>query len=320
MRFLKFLITVIVVAFAAVFVFAGPASAQGVPSAASLTSGYAAAIASDVAASVYDPSLHKEIWVTGDVTQVGSTSTVGYFGYPHNALVEETPGSSAFTTETFNTEQYGTDYWAGVPDTSHFYQFVPTWTDGTYFWPALVIDEGATLHVIGERIQGVDPFTVVGTYDAQLNASTLAFESVTAVPSQSGDNWSGYAPASGGYWLTSQQGEVAWVPTGDLDVSADWVLYPGAAPSAGGSWPVANGSTWNLFTAVYGGAYAEEYTSTAMTGPWAGPSNILALIVPQTDGGIVAHPDLPAPAGKVLISYDVNNSTTYDPQFAYVSK
>lgn len=320
MRFLKFLITVIAVAFAAVFVFAGPASAQTAPSAASLTSGYAAAITSDVAASVYDPSLHKEIWVTGDVTSVTGTSTVGYYGYPHGAILEEKPGSAVFAVQTFNAEQYGSDYWGGTPDTSHYYQFVPNWTDGTYFWAAFAIDTGAVLHVIGERISGVDPFTVVGTYDAQINASTLAFESVTAVPSQSGDNWSGYAPASGGDWLTSQQGEAAFVPAGDLDTSADWMLYPGAVPAGDGSWPVADGSAWNLFTAVYGGAYAEEYTSMAMTGPWTGPSDVLALSVPQTDGGILAHPDLPAPAGDILISYDVNNSMTYDPQFAYVPK
>jgi hypothetical protein len=44
----------------------------------------------------------------------------------------------------------------------------------------------------------------------------------------------------------------------------------------------------------------------------------LTLPQPQTDGGIIAHQDLPAPSGEILISWDVNSPTTYDPEFAYV--
>lgn len=285
------------------------------PSAASLDAGFAAAIQSDVASSTYDPYTGKELWVTGDVTRVDGTPVTGYYGYPHGAFVISSPGSSSFTALP---GAYGTDYWDGSANPSHYYQQVPNWADGTYFWAAFPVISGDTLNVIGERIRGVSPFTVLGSYDARFNAATLAYEGIIAVPGTSGDAWSGIAKVSGGWWLTSQRGDVAFVPSGDIGAPAGWVLHPGGVPVTAGSWPVKENGHYQLFCAAYGGTDAEEYTSSSMTGPWTGPSGILTLPQPQTDGGIIAHRDLPAPPGEILISWDVDNSATYDPEFAYV--
>lgn len=286
-----------------------------IPSAASLDSGFAAVIQADVASSTYDSHIGKELWVTGDVTHVDGTSVVGYYGYPHGAFVTSSPGSASFTVLP---GAYGTDYWDGSPNPAHYYQQVPNWSDGTYFWASFPVISGNTLNVIGERVQGVSTFNVLGAYDAQFNATTLAYEGIIAVPGTSGDAWSGIAQVSGGWWLTSQQGDVAFVPSDDIGVPAEWVLYPGSVPVTAGSWPVEENGQYQLFCAVYGGADAEEYASSSMTGSWAGPSDILMLPQPQTDGGIIVHQDLPAPSGEILISWDVNSSTTYDPEFAYV--
>lgn len=289
------------------------------PSVSALDSGYAAAIHADVAASVYDPKLGKEIWVTGDVTQVEGTSTVGAYGYPHGAILEEDPGSTSFTPQTFNTEKYGTDYWGGnTVNASHYYQFAPNFSDGTYFWAAFPIYENGIVHVIGERVQGVTPFTILGTYDVQLDAGTLLYKGETSIPSTSGDVWSGWAPTTGGYWLTSQHGNAAFVPTGEIDTL--WGIDLGVVPQSTGSWPVQGSSGWDLFSALYQQTPILKQTAAAITGPWSSATAIAQMSVPENDGGILAHIDLPAPAGQVLINYNRNDSSVYDPEFLYVSR
>lgn len=289
-----------------------------VPSVTALDAGYSAAIHADVAASTYDPYLGKELWVAGDVTAVDGTSTVGYYGYPHQAFLTEVPGSTTFTVLPGS---YGTDYWNGLPDSSHYYQQVPNWPDGTYFWVAFPIIEGSTLHVIGERIQGVTPFTVLGTYDATFNAQTLSYEDITAIPSAPSDVWSGYARCSNGYWLTSQQGNAAFVPFGGIDSPTAWSLHFGTVPQTSGSWPVARPlGGWHLFAAWYMQTPILRCSASQLTGPWSVPSTVGQMTVPENDGGILAHPDLPAPSGEILINWNENDSTSYDPQFAYVAK
>lgn len=294
------------------------AQAQTVPTAAALDSGYAAAIQSDGAASTYDPYIGREVWATGDVTAVDGTSTVGYYGYPHGAFVTEVPGSTSFTVLN---GKYGPDYWGGnFPNPAHYYQQVPNWSDGTYFWMILPVVEGTKLHVIGVRIQGVDPFSVVGSYDAVFNAATLAYQGIYPVPAASGDAWSGIARGSTGWWLTSQHGNAAYVPSGKLATGSAWQLSLGAVPASAGSWPVRTASGWHLFSAQVYGTQLQVQSSASMTGPWSAPVIEYTLSQPQADGGIIAHPDLPAPVGDILVNYDVNDSTTYDPEFAYVAK
>jgi hypothetical protein len=108
--------------------------------------------------------------------------------------------------------------------------------------------------VTGDVTQ-VDATSVVGYYgyDAQFNATSLAYEGIIAVPGTSGDAWSGIAQVSGGWWLTSQQGDVAFVPSSDIGVPADWVLHPGRAPVTAGSWPVEENGQYQLLCAVYAG-------------------------------------------------------------------
>lgn len=289
------------------------------PSVTALDSGYSAAIHADVASSVYDPKLGKEIWVTGDVTQVQGTSTVGAFGYPHSAILEEAPGSTSFVPQTFNSEKFGTDYWGGnVVSASHYYQFAPNFSDGTYFWAAFPIYENGVVHVIGERIQGVVPFTVLGTYDVQLDAGTLMYKGENSVPSTSGDVWSGWVPVAGGYWFTSQHGNAAFIPVGQIDTL--WAVKMNAVPATDGSWPVQAGSEFHLFATWYQQTPIVEYTAPTVTGPWSSPATIGQMSVPENDGGVLAHPDLPAPSGQILINWNENDSSKYDPQFLYVNR
>lgn len=290
------------------------------PSAAALTAGYANAIQADAAASVYDPVIGREVWVTGDVTQVQGVNVQGGFGYPHGALLTEVPGQTTFTPLTFNTEKYDTDYWGyNSPNPAHYYQPWPNFSDGTYFWGTFIMYENGVIHVIGDHIQGVNPFTILGDEDVTLNAKTLMYQGVHQIPSTEGDTWSGYAKVTGGYWFTSQHGNAAFVPVGGIDTQ--WAIKIGAVPATSGSWPVQVGTGWDLFAAQAFVKPINEYHATTITGPWSGPTQIGTMTYDEVDGGIWVHTDLPAPAGQYLMNWDENQSATvYDPEFFYANK
>lgn len=283
---------------------------------AQLQAGFSAAIATDVAASTRLPN-GNSLWLGGDVTRVGSTSVQGYYGYPHGAFLETAPGSASFTVLP---GKYGTDYWNGTPDPAHYYQQVPNWSDGTYFWMQVPLVDDGTLYVIGERVSGVVPFTILGTWAARFSAATLAYEGISQVPSASADAWSGgTGDGAGGWWLTSQHGELAHVPDDGLGSYAAWTAYPGAVPSSGGSWLARAGAHWDLLAQQPGSTVIQRWTAVTPAGPWSGPVTAGTTPQPDGDGGIAVHPELGAPPGEAVISWLVNNPGYYGPEFGYAA-
>ena len=285
-------------------------------------------IHADVAESVTLPT-GSILWIFGDTTQINGKSTVGGYGYPHDAFVEQVPKTLTFTA---------------VPGTYGYgWQQVPNWSDGTYFWMSTPIVDNGNLYILGERIQGVNPFKVVGNYVAIFNATTLTFQQVVQIPAGSTNTtlWGGVAKTSSGWWITGTHGvscsyatdckvgDLAFVPFGKLATPAAWTIYDNIIPATDNVGTalalLQNGSTWDIFTKVgdaYGGVQIEKLTASTPTGPWTinGTWN-----APSPQGtvtyGVGVHPEQKNPYGQVLVSYDVNGiDTDYHPLFEYLPR
>ncbi|HSX09780.1 MAG TPA: hypothetical protein VLF93_06520 [Candidatus Saccharimonadales bacterium] len=285
-------------------------------------------IHSDVTQSVTLPS-GKILWIFGDTVQVNGTSTSGAYGYPHDAFVTQLPNSLSFTAVTGN---YG-----------YGWQQVPNWSDGTYFWFVTPIVDNGVLYVLGQRIQGVNPFTVVGDYVAVFNAKTLAFQKIVQVPGGSTGitTWGGAAKTSTGWWITGSHnvscsnatdckvGDMAFVPFGKIATSTSWKVYNNVIPATTNIGTtlglLQNGFTWDIFTKVgdaYGGTQIERLTASSPTGTWTVNGTWDA---PSPSGtvtyGVAVHPEQTSPSGQVLVSYDVNgNDPDTHPLFEYLPK
>jgi hypothetical protein len=281
------------------------------------------AIHADVAQSVTLPN-GTILWIFGDTTQVNGVSTVGGYGYPHDAFVTQAPNTLTFTPVP---GKYGYG-WAQVPN----------WPDGTFFWMATPIVDNGTLYVLGSRIQATSTsFSGVGQYVAVFNAKTLAFQQIIQVPTGSTNiAWGGVAKTSTGWWITGTHavtcsnatdckvGDMAFVPTGKLTTPSAWKVYNNVIPAtANVGTTVAllqNGNSWDAFTKLgdaYGSNQLEKLTASSPTGTWkvAGTWN-----APYPQGtvtyAVAVHPEQTAPSGQVLVSYAVNGvDADYYPLF-----
>jgi hypothetical protein len=241
-------------------------------------------------------------------------------GYPHGAFMLMTTLPSGAASFRVLYGKYGP-----LQANGHHYQQVPNWGNGDYFWGAVPLADHGTLNVIGVRVHPAGScglcFTLPGSYDARFNASTLAYEGISAVPGLAGDSWSGgTGDGTGGWWLTSQHGELAHVAAGNLGSYASWRVTRGEPWSSCGSWPVRAGSHWDLFAEQFGGTSVQRWSAATPAG-WSGaPSAVPGITtIPDADGGIAVHPEFPAPAGRVVISWLVNNAAYYGPEFGYAS-
>lgn len=303
------------------------ASAQGtVYTTTQYDNALSSVIHADNAQSVTLPN-GKILWVFGDTTQVNGVSTVGPYGYPHDAFVLQQPGTLNFSAVPGS---YGYDW-----------QQVPNWSDGTYFWMSTPIVYNGTLYILGERIDGAANFSVVGSYVASFNATTLAYENITAVPTGATGTttWGGAVAASGGWWITGTHGvscsyatdckvgDIAWVPSGDLTNESDWQVYNNVIPATDNAGtvmsPIQTSTGWDIFTKqgdAYGGTNIERLTSSTMTGTWTVNGTWPA---PSPSGTVTystaVHPEQASPSGEVLLSYSVNGvSADYYPLFEYL--
>jgi hypothetical protein len=283
-------------------------------------------IHADVSQSVTLPN-GSILWVFGDTTQVNGVSTSGAYGYPHDTIATQAPNTLTFTA---------------VPGTYGYgWQQVPNWSDGSYFWMSTPIVYNGHLYILGERVKGVSPFTVVGDYVAVFNAKTMAFQQITQIPDGSTGNtaWGGVASTSSGWWITGTHavscsyatdckvGDLAFVPYGGLTVSNDWKVYNNVIPASmnvGTSLALLKtGSGWDIFTKQgdsYGGTNIEKLTSTSIPGSWEVTNTWSA---PSPSGtvtyGVAVHPEQTSPLGQVLVSYDVNGiNADYHPLFEYL--
>jgi hypothetical protein len=283
-------------------------------------------IHADVTQSVTLPS-GDVLWVFGDTTRVNGVSTVGPYGYPHDAFVVQSAG-------TLNFRAVAGSYGYG-------WQQVPNWSDGTYFWMSTPVVDGGVLYVFGERIQGVSPFTVVGSYVAVFNAATLAFQRVVAVPTGATGTtmWGGIARGSGGWWVTGTHnvpctnatdctaGDMAFVSLGGLATTGAWTVYNTVIPATtniGTGLALQKTATgWDVFTKrgdAYGSMQIERLTATSVTGTWTVTGTWSA---PSPAGtltyGVAVHPEQATAGGQALVSYDVNgNEPDYHPLFEYL--
>lgn len=305
----------------------GQAFAATVFSTDTWTTNMGAAIHADVAQSVKLPN-GNILWVYGDTTQINGVSTVGAYGYPHSAFVIQNAGSMTFTPKPGN---YG-----------YGWQQVPNWSDGTYFWMETPVVDNGILYVLGQRIQGVSPFTVVGNYVAVFNASTLAFQKVVAIPSDATGtgSWGGIAKDSSGWWITGTHGvdcsfatnckvgDMAHVPFGALATPSMWQVHSNVIPASANLGTtlglVANGNGWDIFTKLgdaYGGTQIERLQASSVTGSWAVTGTWDA---PSPTGTITyaaaVHPEQATPSGQLLVSYAVNGGADadYHPRFLYL--
>jgi hypothetical protein len=305
-----------------------PASAATAFTTSQWDAALAKVINADVAQSVTLPN-GKTLWVFGDTTQVNGTSTVGAYGYPHDAFVTQQANSLNFTPVA---GKYG-----------YGWQQVPNWSDGTYFWMGAPVVDNGTLYVFGQRISGASNFSVVGSYVALFNASTLAFQKIVSVPggSDGTTGWGGIGKDSAGWWLQGSHnvpcsyatdckvGDAAWVPFGHLADPTAWQLHYNNVPAtlnAGTTIGLYATSTgWDTFTKTgdaYGGTTIERLHASCMTCDW---SQTGSWDAPSPSGtvtyGVAVHPEQAAPAGQLLVSYNVNGvSSAYHPLFEYLPK
>jgi hypothetical protein len=174
---------------------AGPASAPSrqEPDLAGYDQGVAAAVRSDLAASVRLPD-GSQLYLFGDTLAVNGQVICGPSrcpdGYPHDSLAIQRPGTAMFRMQSCAA--------AGCP---YGWQWVPNWPDGSYFWMAAPAVTGTSLSVIGERISpSAGP--VEGEYTASFTVGAgdaLTYQGITALTGPADDSqWGSAAPDPGG--------------------------------------------------------------------------------------------------------------------------
>lgn len=256
----------------------------------------------------------KVLWVFGDTIAVNGTSTVEPYGYPHNAFVEQTANTLKFTPLA---GKYGFGW-----------QQVPNWSNGDYFWMSTPIVAKDALYVLGQRIRGGTNFQIVGDYEAQFAPNTLAYKRLIRIPGglTGLTTWGGMVATGSGRWITGTHrvgcyivnckvGDMAFVPWGKMGVPSAWQVHNSVIPAStdlGTTLGIVKSATGrDIFTKkgdAYGGSSIERLTARSLTGTWTVNGNWPS---PSPTGavsyGTAVHPEQVAPAGKVLVSYVVNN-------------
>jgi hypothetical protein len=323
---------------------AGPACALGrqQPDLAAYDRGVAAAVRSDLAASVQLPG-GGQAYLFGDTVAVNGQVICGPSrcpdGYPHDSIAIQRPGSATFAMQSCAAARcpYG---WQQVPD----------WPDGSYFWMAAPAMEGNSLYVIGERI-GRSAGTVEGEYTARFTlgaGDALTYQGITALTGAAGDSQWGSAaadPSGRGWWLTGTRDtggtgcvadcktmDTAFVPVAGMAHPAAWHVQPGTLPSGEGhdlgtvvSMSYVTGRGWVAYTKRddITGSVLERLNAWHVTGPWHVAAQ--RWPAPPAPGcgwtySAQIHPASPAPAGQMLVSWasghdDPGTTCDMQPQF-----
>ena len=270
----------------------------------------------------------QTLWVFGDTTSVNGKSVVSSSGYPHGSFLLQSAGSLSFEPVS---GKYGANW-----------QQVPNWPDGSYFWMSTPVVDKGSLYVLGSRVKGSNPYTVIGAYVAKFNAKTLQYENIQAIPDGGlGTAWGGAAVGNNGWWIAGthavtcsfetdcRAGDFAWVPDGQLGNPASWKIYPsviGANENIGSVMALVRAKHgWDVYTKTgdaYGGTTIERLSSQQVASGWSHSGSYPA---PSPLGtftySVAAHPEQQAPAGDVLVSYNVNAvASDYHARFEYLPK
>jgi hypothetical protein len=323
---------------------AGPAPTPGSqqPDLAAYGRGVAAAVRSDLAASVRLPD-GGQAYLFGDTLavngQVMCSPSRCPDGYPHDSMAIQRPGSATFGMQSCAA--------AGCP---YGWQQVPDWPDGSYFWMAAPAVEGTSLYVTGERISQPDG-AVEGEYTARFTVGAgdaLTYRGITALTGAAGDSQWGSAtadPHGHGWWLTGTRDtggtgcvadcktmDLAYVPSAALTDPSAWHVRPGVLPSGEGydlgtvvSVSYVTGHGWVAYTKRddITGSVLERLNTWHVTGPWhVAAQQWQAEPAPGCGWtySAQAHPASPAPAGQMLVSWasshdDPGTTCNMQPQF-----
>ena len=157
-----------------------PARSSHQPGPAAYDQGIAAAVRSDLTASVRLPD-GGQVYLFGDTLAVNGQVICGPshcpYGYPHDSIAIQRPGTATFRMQSCAA--------AGCP---YGWQWVPNWPDGSYFWMAAPAVEGTSLYVIGERISRTAG-AVEGEYTARFTVGAgdaLTYQGITALTGSGG--------------------------------------------------------------------------------------------------------------------------------------
>ena len=310
---------------------ASPASAQGrhEPDLAAYDLGVAAAVRSDLAASVRLPD-GGQVYVFGDTLAVNGQVICGPagcpHGYPHDSIAIQRPGTATFQMQSCAA--------AGCP---YGWQWVPDWPDGSYFWMAAPTVTGNSLYLIGERISRLAG-TVEGEYTARFTVGAgdaLTYQGITALTGAAGDSQWGSAtadPHGRGWWLTGTRNtggtgcvadcktmDTAYVPFTAMTHPSAWHVQLGALPSGEGydlgtvvSMSQVTGHGWVAYTKRddITGSVLERLNAWHVAGPWhVATQQWQAKPAPGCGWtySAQAHPASPAPAGLMLVSWASND-------------
>jgi len=322
------------------------ASASSLPPSA-WDAGIKQAVRADVAASGSLPD-GNQVYVFGDTLavngQVICSPTSCPFGFPHDSVAIEKPGSAAFTMQSCSA--------LGCP---YGWQWVPNWSDGTEFWMAAPLAYGNKLYVIGARVStsgsACSYGCIEGEYVAKFaigSGDSLTYDGVTQLTGEAGEtDWGSVVldSSAGGWWLTGTRAtggskcfcktmDVAFVPFPAGGNSTKWTVTQNVLPSGQGwdlgtvtSLAYVSGSGWVIFTKQNDiiGSAIEELNSSQVTSGWS----VTGTYPVTTANGCTetyaaeAHPEDGAPAGEMLVSWASNGNASgqvcaYVPQFTYL--
>ena len=309
---------------------AGPASARSghEPDLAAYDQGVAAAVRSDLAASVRLPD-GGQAYLFGDTLAVNGQVICGPSrcpdGYPHDSIAIQRPGTATFAMQSCAA--------AGCP---YGWQQVPDWPDGSYFWMAAPAVKGTSLYVIGERISpsAGEVGEVEGEYTARFTVGAgdaLSYQGITALTGAAGESqWGSATPDPGGrgWWLTGTRNtggtgcvadcktlDTAFVPVTALTDPSAWHVQPGVLPAGEGydlgtvvSMSHVAGHGWVAFTKRDDivGSVLERLNAWHVAGPWhVAAQQWQARPAPGCGWtySAQAHPASPAPPGQMLVSW-----------------
>ena len=306
---------------------AGPAPASGSqqPDLAAYGRGVAAAVRSDLAASVRLPD-GGQAYVFGDTVAVNGQVICGPSrcpdGYPHDSIAIQRPGSATFAMQSCAA--------AGCP---YGWQWVPDWPDGSYFWMAAPAVKGTQpvrprrahqpagrhgrrrVHgqIYGRRQRRPD---LPGHHRADRRGRRVPVGVSHADPDGRGWWLTGTRNTGGtGCVADCKTMDAAYVPVTAMTDPSAWHVRPGVLPSADGydlgtvvSMSHVTGRGWVAFTKRddITGSVLERLNAWQVTGPW----HVAARRWPATPApgcgwtySAQAHPASPAPAGQMLVSW-----------------
>lgn len=194
-----------------------------------------AAIAATTAASTYEANYNatvsadggvsvpyngERLWIVGDVTKLRGVNQVGWCCWPHGAFFLESNAQFTPLAGAFGPADANGNKW----------QPWPNFTNGDYFWASGAIVTKSYVYVYGQRIRGVNPFSVVGDAAVRFTHSlTYISGSLQDLPGT--ETLSQPQPAGEGWYTVGSDRSLRYIPWGDELKPSLWRVIPDAFPA-----------------------------------------------------------------------------------------